>query len=86
VEGESGIGLALPCSEPQNPMDKGGEKERMSNETHICHVCDRPGADQVDHVVPLAQGGADEEWNLAPIHAEPCHRNKTQAEARGARG
>jgi 5-methylcytosine-specific restriction endonuclease McrA len=52
----------------------------------ICHVCDRPGADQVDHVIPLAQGGADEEWNLAPIHAEPCHREKTQAEARGARG
>jgi 5-methylcytosine-specific restriction endonuclease McrA len=85
VEGESGIGLALPCSELRTQWIEGGEKERMSTETGICHVCDRPGADQVDHVVPLAEGGADEDWNLAPIHSEPCHRRKTAAEAKRAR-
>jgi 5-methylcytosine-specific restriction protein A len=51
----------------------------------VCRVCDQLGADQVDHVVPLGEGGADEDWNLASIHAEPCHREKTAAEARRAR-
>ena len=52
---------------------------------YCCHVCGRLGADEVDHVVALAEGGADDESNLAPIHAEPCHRVKTAAEARRAR-
>lgn len=50
----------------------------------ICHVCENPGADQVDHVEPLAEGGADHEDNLRPIHREPCHREKTAEEARRA--
>lgn len=57
----------------------------------VCHVCGRPGATEVDHVVPLAEGGADDETNLAPVHATPCHQAKTAAEAargraRGVRG
>jgi 5-methylcytosine-specific restriction enzyme A len=52
---------------------------------YTCHVCGKTGADQVDHVVPLGEGGADEDYNLAPIHAEPCHREKTADEARRAR-
>jgi 5-methylcytosine-specific restriction endonuclease McrA len=79
------IGLALSCSELRTQWMKGGEKERMSSETGICHVCDRPGADQVDHVVPLAEGGTDTEPNLLPIHSEPCHRRKTADEAVRAR-
>lgn len=42
-------------------------------------------ADEVDHVVPLAEGGADNDSNLRPIHARPCHAEKTQAEAQRAR-
>jgi 5-methylcytosine-specific restriction protein A len=49
-----------------------------------CHICGRKDATQVDHVIPLAEGGPDDETNLAPIH-EDCHRAKTQAEARRAR-
>jgi 5-methylcytosine-specific restriction endonuclease McrA len=60
-------------------------KRILARDMGICHVCDQRGADQVDHVVPLAEGGADEEWNLASIHAEPCHRDKTRAEAERAR-
>lgn len=58
----------------------------------ICHVCSRPGADQVDHVIPTVaaasptgEAGPDTMDNLRPIHAEPCHRVKTQAEAQRAR-
>jgi hypothetical protein len=36
------------------------------------------------YVVPLTEGSADDESNLAPIH-EDCHRCKTHAEARRAR-
>jgi 5-methylcytosine-specific restriction protein A len=49
-----------------------------------CHWCGRKGATEVDHVVPLAEGGSDTEQNLAPIHSD-CHREKTAAEARRAR-
>jgi 5-methylcytosine-specific restriction enzyme A len=54
----------------------------MERDGGICHVCGRPGADQVDHVIPLSEGGADDYWNRAPIHAKPCHQEKTQREAR----
>lgn len=48
----------------------------------ICHVCGQPGADAVDHVVALAEGGKDIPANLRPIHSVPCHREKTEAEKR----
>lgn len=58
----------------------------------VCHVCGKAGATMVDHVVPLSPladpagvGGRDTEDNLRPIHPEPCHREKTQAEAARAR-
>ena len=60
-------------------------KRVLARYLDTCHVCGRRGADQVDHVVPLAEGGPDDESNCAPIHAEPCHREKTAEEARRAR-
>lgn len=57
----------------------------MRRDAGICHVCGKPGATQVDHVIPLAHGGPDDDTNLAPIHAEPCHREKTRREARPGR-
>jgi 5-methylcytosine-specific restriction endonuclease McrA len=52
----------------------------------VCHVCGRPGADEVDHVIALAEGGPDTVENLRPIHGGPgsCHARKTADEA--ARG
>lgn len=51
----------------------------------ICHVCGQPGASEVDHVIPLGEGGPDVEDNLRPIHPDPCHKRKTQEEAARAR-
>lgn len=51
----------------------------------ICHVCGHPGSDQADHVIPLAENGPDTTANMRPIHSEPCHREKTAAEAARAR-
>jgi len=49
----------------------------------ICYLCGKPGADQVDHVVPVSRGGTDEDANLRPVHRR-CHERKTGREARAA--
>ena len=59
--------------------------KRILRRDDTCHVCGLPGANEVDHVIPIAEGGADDETNLAPIHSIPCHRRKTAEEAKRAR-
>lgn len=61
-------------------------KRILRRHRYICHVCGEFGAMQVDHVMPLFEGGPDTDDNKRPIHAEPCHREKTAAEAARARG
>lgn len=51
----------------------------------VCHICGYPGGTEVDHVEPLAEGGADDESNLRPAHVE-CHKRKTAEEAARGRG
>jgi 5-methylcytosine-specific restriction protein A len=57
---------------------------RRDNGLCQCADCRATGrllvAHQVDHVVPLWEGGADVDANLQAINAE-CHRLKTAAEA-----
>jgi 5-methylcytosine-specific restriction endonuclease McrA len=56
----------------------------LRRDNGICHICGRPGADQVDHIIPASAGGGDEESNLAAIHRRPCHEAKTAREANRA--
>lgn len=41
----------------------------------ICALCGEPGADSVDHDVPVARGGSNHIDNLVPAHAV-CNQRK----------
>ena len=60
-------------------------RRRVLRRSELCHVCRLPGADEVDHIVPRSAGGTNDEANLAPIHANPCHRRKTAREGHAVR-
>lgn len=55
----------------------------MLNRDPICKVCDNALSTEVDHIVPLADGGAP----YAPTNCQgicsPCHWAKTAAENGG---
>ena len=50
----------------------------------ICHICGyaidgvREGF-EVEHIIPIAMGGADDETNAAPAHVK-CHKSKTKVD------
>ena len=51
----------------------------------LCQVCKAIGivtpATEVDHIIPISQGGTNDDNNLQSI-CNACHRNKTKAENR----
>lgn len=51
----------------------------------ICYRCKRPGADDCDHIIPVAEGGSDSDDNLGAIHSWPCHAQKSAEEGARAR-
>lgn len=58
----------------------------LERDKRVCYWCGKPGANVVDHVVEVADGGAlDDPSNLAAMHQEPCHRVKTAAAAAARR-
>lgn len=64
------------------PKDWGRTRRRiLRRDQGICYICGRPGASQIDHIVPASQGGGDEDENLAAVHQHPCHARKTAREA-----
>lgn len=60
-------------------------RQVMKAHNGICHVCGLPGANEVDHVIPVSQNGSHDPSNLAPIHSKPCHEAKTKAETDAGR-
>jgi len=62
----------------------------MKRDGYLCQCddCKAQGrlllAHEVDHIVPLFEGGTDSESNLRAINRD-CHRAKTEAEAVRAR-
>jgi 5-methylcytosine-specific restriction protein A len=55
----------------------------MLRDNYTCRMCGRVTAHgEVDHIVPLAVGGGNNEENLQWLCAEPCHRQKTEREER----
>lgn len=41
----------------------------------VCHLCGQPGADTLDHLVPLSKGGTNDPSNLRPAH-RACNSRK----------
>lgn len=57
--------------------DYRNKRARILRQSDICWICGQPGADSVDHVVPLAKGGTNALDNLRPAHLFPCNRAKS---------
>jgi 5-methylcytosine-specific restriction endonuclease McrA len=56
-----------------NTRAQRAENQRILRASNVCHLCGHPGADAVDHVIPLARGGADHITNKASAHHDvPC--------------
>lgn len=57
----------------------------LRRDDYLCQVCAEAGqitnAKEVDHIVPISQGGDDEPYNLQSI-CRPCHIAKTAKESR----
>ena len=64
-------------------------RARWLREHPLCVMCEAKGyarpATQLDHIIPLIDGGKDDESNYQSL-CEPCHKDKTAAEARGRGG
>lgn len=70
----------------QQPPDwKRTVRRILRRDRGICHVCHKPGADSVDHITPVNEGGQHADDNYGAIHSKPCHQKKTAAEAARAR-
>lgn len=53
-----------------------------SGRCHLCHgkIDGTRESWELEHIIPLAMGGADDETNVAPAHVA-CHRAKTTKDA-----
>lgn len=62
------------------------QKEKILRENPGCYQCGigfKEGDEiEYDHVLPLALGGTNELSNFRPMHAMPCHLDKTREDVR----
>ena len=54
-------------------------RSRYLKEHPICEYCGSRPATQVDHRIPLEEGGGHDDWNLAAA-CQACHNRKTGRE------
>lgn len=50
-------------------------RQVITEEHGICWLCDKPGADTADHVIPAARGGSNDRSNLRAAHRS-CNSSK----------
>ena len=59
-------------------------REQLFDRSPLCVLCQAQGRIRMatirDHVIPLEEGGRDDDTNVQAI-CEPCHDTKTKAEA-----
>jgi 5-methylcytosine-specific restriction protein A len=67
---------------PTGTVNQTTRRRIMARDGYRCYRCGAEAA-EVDHIVPVSEGGTNDPTNLAAI-CIPCHRAKTRAEA--ARG
>ena len=70
--------------------DRGVASERiLKRDGYMCQCPECKGmkriATEVDHIIPLSQGGADDDSNLMAIAGYPCHARKTARESAASR-
>jgi 5-methylcytosine-specific restriction endonuclease McrA len=61
-------------------------RERVLSQSNICWLCGQPGADTIDHIVPLSVAPhlGEDEGNLLPAH-RTCNSSKGARMAHHAR-
>jgi 5-methylcytosine-specific restriction endonuclease McrA len=59
-------------------------KQVIARDRGVCYLCGQAGADQADHVVELADGGADTLENMRATH-EACNLAKMKERQRARR-
>lgn len=70
------------------PVGEGWQRTRRRIQIRDGSRCRKCGMlwladrDVVDHAIPRWAGGSDEDTNLWLLHAEPCHLEKSEDEAR----
>lgn len=67
---------------PLTPLRKLKLFEGAQGKCHLCDLKIQVGERwEVEHVIPLAMGGADDESNMRPAHVD-CHKEKTRDDRR----
>jgi 5-methylcytosine-specific restriction protein A len=76
---------------PKRPLSGSARQKRneriKQRDQYTCQMCGclRISKDlEIDHKVPISEGGSEDDSNLQSLCASPCHAKKTAAES--ARG
>lgn len=82
--------VAAQAHEPVVPEDRGSMHDarkrriwaRVKGKCWMCgQAVPESGPDvRYDHKIPIELGGADEDWNIYPLHRQPCDELKTKAD------